>query len=106
MRTSSFESRALNLTACPSPPVAIADWVKPGWENVDSSVDFHPSRNIPDRSGRARIERFEDLAERVSLFTLWQRQHEEWQANERPARRSIAVFQAVYEWFGIHETRA
>ncbi|MGA2000411.1 MAG: AAA domain-containing protein [Terriglobales bacterium] len=92
-----------NLTACPSPPAAIVDWLKPGWENVDSSVEFSASRNVPDRSERARLERFEDVAERVSIFRRWRQEREEWQVNERPARRSMAAFQAVYEWFGIHE---
>src|ERR1019366_8183969 len=92
-----------NLTACPSPPAAIRDWLNPGWENIDSSVEFSASRNVPDRSERARLERFEDVAERVSLFRRWRQEREEWQVNERPARRSMAAFQAVYEWFGIHE---
>ena len=61
------------------------------------------SRNVPDRSGRARLERFEDVAERVSIFRRWQQEREGWQVNERPARRSMAAFQAAYEWFGIHE---
>ena len=91
------------LTACPSPHPTIADWVEPGWENVNSTMDFYTSRNLPDRSGRAQIERFEDVAERPSAFRLWQKQREEWQVNERPARRSMAIFQAIYEWFGIHE---
>lgn len=95
-----------NLTACPSPPAAIAEWVKPGWEKFDSSADFHPSSNVPDPSGRAGFERFDDVAERVSIFRRWVQQREEWQVNERPARRSMAVFQAVYEWFGIHEREA
>lgn len=92
-----------NVTACPSPSAAIADWVKPGWEDVDSNADFHASRNVPDRSGRAQLELFEDAPERVSIAKLWRQQREEWQVNERPARRSMAAFQAVYEWFGIHE---
>ena len=56
--------------------------------------------------GVRRLERFDDAAERVSIFGRWRQQREEWQANERPARRSMAVFQAVYEWFGIHEREA
>jgi very-short-patch-repair endonuclease len=94
------------LTSCPSPPAAIADWVKPGWDNVDSGVELHVSRNVPDSSGRVQLERFDDAVERVPLFRRWQQQRDEWQVNERPARRSMAVFQAVYEWFGIHEREA
>jgi hypothetical protein len=92
-----------NLTACPSPPAAIVDWLKPGWESIDGSVEFFASRNVPDRSGRANLERFEDVAERVSISRRWRREREEWEVNERPARRSMAAFQSAYEWFGIHE---
>src|SRR5271166_1232605 len=92
-----------NLTACRSRPTAIADWLKPGWEHIDSRLEFTASRNVPDRSGRARLERFEDVAQRVSIFRRWQQEREVWQVNERPARRSMAAFQAAYEWFGIHE---
>jgi hypothetical protein len=79
------------------------DWLKPGWENIDSSVEFLASRNVPDGGGRAKLERFEDVAERVSIFRRWRQEREEWQVNERPARRSMAAFQSAYEWFGFHE---
>ena len=95
-----------NLTACPLPPVGIMDWLKPGWENIDSNVEFFASRNVPDRGERARLERFEDGAERASIFRRWRQEREEWQVNERPARRSMALFQSIYEWFGIREREA
>jgi hypothetical protein len=60
-----------SLTACPPPPAAIADWIKPGWENIENRVEFHVSRNIPDRKERARIERFEEVPERSALLTRW-----------------------------------
>ena len=45
-----------NLTACPSPPAAIRDWLNPGWENIDSSVEVSASHDVPDRSERARLD--------------------------------------------------
>ena len=95
-----------NLTACPLPPTAIADWLKPGWQDIDGSVEVHASRNVPDKDGRARIERFEEAPQRPSLLARWQQERGEWQTNERPARHSMATFQTVYEWFGIHEREA
>jgi very-short-patch-repair endonuclease len=91
------------LTACPRPPAAIAGWLKPGWEDINSSADVYSSQNVPSQKTGTRLEKFDDVAERSSSFRLWQRQREEWRLNERPARESMAVFQAVYEWFGIHE---
>jgi len=94
------------LTGCPVPPAAIAEWVAPGWESPDGGTDFSASRNIPDPSGRARIERFEEVEERVSLSRDWLRQRDQWKINEIPARQSMVVFQTVYEWYGLHEREA
>jgi very-short-patch-repair endonuclease/DNA polymerase III delta prime subunit len=95
-----------SLTACPSPPQSIAEWLKPGWQDIDGDVETHDSRNVPDKDGRARIERFTEVTQRPSLLLRWQQERAEWQANELPARQSLTVFQTVYEWFGIHEREA
>jgi very-short-patch-repair endonuclease len=95
-----------DLSDCPPPPAAIADWLKPGWQDIDGSVEVYPSRNIPDKGGRAGIERFEEAPPRPSLLKRWQQERAEWQTNERPARQSLATFQTVYEWVGIHEREA
>jgi hypothetical protein len=95
-----------DLTDCPPPPAAIADWLKLGWQNIDGSVEVHPSRNFPDKDGKARIERFEETVPRPSLLKSWQQERAEWQINERPARQSLATFQTVYELYGIREREA
>ena len=95
-----------DLTDCPSPPAAIAEWLKPGWQTIDGSVEVHPSRNVPDKDGKARIERFEEALPRLSLLKQWRQVRAEWQTNERPARQSFGTFQTIYEWFGIHEREA
>ncbi len=95
-----------SLTNCPSPPGPIAEWIKSGWQDIDGKLEFHPSRNVLEKDGRARIERFEEVPQRPTLFRRWQQERGEWQENERPARRALAVFQTVYEWFGIHEREA
>jgi hypothetical protein len=94
------------MTNCPSPPGAIAEWVKSGWQEINGNAEFHPSRNVPEKNGRARIERFEEKPQRPALLRRWQQERAAWQENERPARQANAVFQTVYEWFGIHEREA
>src|SRR5262245_42782092 len=95
-----------NLTSCPPPPSAISDWVRFGWEEITNEVEFSPSRNVPDNDGRARIERFDEVPQRPVLFRQWREDRTEWQVNEQPARQALALFQSVYEWFGIHEREA
>ena len=53
-----------NLTGCPAPAAILADWVKPGWQDVNATADFHPTRNVPENDGRARIVRFEEAPQR------------------------------------------
>jgi very-short-patch-repair endonuclease len=94
------------LTNCPTPPPAIAEWLKPGWQNFDAKPEYYLSRNAAGTDGRVRIERFEEAPQRPALFRRWQQERAEWEKNERPTRQSLAVFQSVYEWFGIHEREA
>lgn len=94
------------ITNCPPPPAAIADWIKPGWQDIDANAEFQPSRNVLEKNDRTRIERFEEVPQRLSLFRRWQQERVEWQKNERPARQSLGVFQTIYEWFGIHQREA
>ncbi|HEV2436156.1 MAG TPA: AAA domain-containing protein [Verrucomicrobiae bacterium] len=95
-----------SLTHCPTPPIVIADWLKPGWQEVDASVEVQPSRTVRDKYEATRVERFEDVPQRPAVFRRWQAERAEWQRNEQPAREALAAFQTAYEWFGIHEREA
>jgi len=90
-------------TQCPPPPAALADWVKPGWQELAGQVDVQPTRNLIGKDGRTVIERFDSDRERLPLLRTWEQQREQWITNERPARESLALFQTVYEWYGILE---
>src|SRR5579859_1026905 len=94
------------LTHCPTPPAAIADWLKPGWQEIDANAEIQPSRTVREKNGSTRVERFEEVPQRPASFRKWLEERSEWQRNEQPARQALAVFQAAYEWFGIHEREA
>ena len=94
------------LTHCPTPPAAMADWLKPGWQEIDANAEVQPSRTVREKDGSTRVERFEEVPQRPASFRKWQEERAEWQRNEQPARQALATFQAVYEWFGIHEREA
>lgn len=94
------------LTDCPSPPAEIAEWLKAGWRDIEGEAECHASWNVPEKDGTARLERFEDAPVRPVLFRSWQQERAEWQGNERPARLALAIFQTIYEWFGIQEREA
>lgn len=89
------------VTPCPPPPEALAEWLKPGWQEPSSAVEIEPAR---ERGGASVTgEKFEADPSRASSLRLWLKQREQWMANERPAREALALFQSVYEWFGIKE---
>lgn len=91
------------ITHCPPPPAALAEWLKPGWQELSGKVEVQPTRNVVGRDGRTVIERFNSDSRRPSLLHSWQQQREQWITNEHPARESLALFQTVYEWYGVQE---
>ncbi|HWF20133.1 MAG TPA: AAA domain-containing protein, partial [Verrucomicrobiae bacterium] len=91
------------LSLCPPPPAGLKGWLKPDWQKVDGKAEFLPSRNMPGFEGRKRVERFDEDPIRVEGFREWVREREQWVKNERPLKRASALFQEVYEWFGMLE---
>lgn len=91
------------ITQCPSPPTALSDWLKSSWQEISGKVEVHPTRNGIGKDGKTLIEKFETDFRRPSLLRAWQQQRDQWVTNERPARQSMALFQTVYEWYGIQE---
>ncbi|HUA37607.1 MAG TPA: AAA domain-containing protein [Candidatus Sulfopaludibacter sp.] len=90
----------------PTPPAAIADWLKPGWQEIEVKAEVQPFRTVREKDETTRVERFEDVPQRPAAYRKWQEERSEWQRRERPARQALAVFQSIYEWFGIHEREA
>jgi len=102
-------------TPCPPPPAALADWLKPGWQEIEGHAEIQPTRQLtagPDgsspRPGAAarperRTEAFDTAPARVSAFHSWRQQREEWMNRERPVRATLALFQQIYAWYGIQE---
>jgi very-short-patch-repair endonuclease len=89
-------------TPCPPPPAALSEWLKLGWREYRGTVEVEATRNVV-TDGKTCIERFEDNYQRPTLLRDWQRQREQWVKNETPARQTLALFQTVYEWYGILE---
>lgn len=91
------------ITNCPLPPTALSEWLKPSWQEFDGTVEVQPTRNVIGKDGKTKIELFGEDLQRPLLQSEWRQRREQWIANERPARQSLALFQAVYEWYGIQE---
>lgn len=92
-----------STTECPRPPPALAEWLRPGWRDINGAAEVHPTRNKIDGRGRTVVEGFGDDYGRSVLFDTWRKQREEWVINERPARDALKFFQVIYEWYGSIE---
>lgn len=92
-----------NVTPCPPPPASLSEWLKPGWQEFPGRVELQTWRQQPATEPKRRPEPFDADPVRVSAYHSWQQQREQWLNSERPARQALAIFQEVYEWYGIQE---
>jgi very-short-patch-repair endonuclease len=76
----------------PQPPKEIRSWLQEGWEEVDGSVAVKPP--VADSNGV--VTRFEDNPQRLFLLEEWKAKRAAWVETERPARRTMAIFEKLY----------
>jgi very-short-patch-repair endonuclease/Cdc6-like AAA superfamily ATPase len=84
-----------NITPCPPPPAILKEWIKPGWQTIDGSIET--------QSSRKRLETLESDYQRVAALKRWTQEREQWIKSEKPLRKASTLFQDVYEWFGMVE---
>jgi len=83
----------------PQPPKEIRSWLQDGWEQVDGSVSVKPP--VTDSNGV--VTRFEDNPQRPLLLEEWKTKRAAWAESERPARRTMAIFEKLYALQGQFE---
>src|SRR6266849_2960095 len=87
------------LVDSPQPPKEIRSWLQEGWEQVDGSVAVKPP--VADSNGV--VTRFEDNPQRLLLLEEWKAKRASWVETERPARRTMAIFEKLYALQGQFE---
>ena len=90
-------------TPCPPPHEDIAEWLKPGWQELAGKAEFLPARETVDAQGLTRIDKFETDERRLTRLRAWLAQRDAWIASERPVRQALDLFQRAYEWYGVLE---
>src|SRR6516164_5083548 len=53
-----------SMSVCPPPPASIANWIKPGWNDVDKDAECYSSMNVAERDGYVHLDQFDDVQER------------------------------------------
>lgn len=87
------------LVEPPRLPEVLLDWVDADWK---TQQDPRPNRQRDTNlGGEVRIERFEDVPERVSAYAGWLPGFNAWSAADRSARAALKLFEKLYEVHGI-----
>jgi very-short-patch-repair endonuclease len=93
------------LTPSPRPPVAIIEFLNPGWEEPDNSIDIVPSVNRI-RQGETVTELFTDDPARVRALETWKESRGAWATAELPARAAMKVYERLYQLRGSIELQS
>ncbi len=88
------------LTRCPAPPLSIADWLLPNWDDPSEKPTYSESKNQTeineiDEEITVTI-RFDDDEQRVTDFVEWLDLREKWKAPEIIARGAMRFFEEFY----------
>ncbi|MGH7501989.1 MAG: AAA domain-containing protein [Longimicrobiales bacterium] len=94
--------RRPTLTSAPRPPRSISDYLRPGWEDPEQSVELLEAVNLR-RGFETIIERFDNDPARVAALEQWTTARGVWAEAEKPARRAMRTFERFYELHGRME---
>ena len=75
---------------CPEPSVVIKNWLKQGWDRVDTDPDTIAKKTLKGQS-------FSDSVERIDAFDEWMARKREWEASERSVVEALNVFSDLFE---------
>src|SRR2546429_1325865 len=89
-----------SLTRVPEPPNGLAAWLEPAWEDPSEEILVRQTQEQPDTAGNPRIVNFDDDRTRSAALQRWKLSRDEWAKNEKPARRAMRIFEALYALYG------
>lgn len=98
--------RRPHLRRAPEPPLKLAEWLNPGWENPHKELSLVEAKDERDARGEPVTVRFADDPERKALLDGWRKLRDEWAVKERPAREAYKVFDRLYELYGQMDREA
>ena len=98
--------RRPRLTTAPAPPDEIREWLRPGWDDPEKSVELAEGRNGQRSDGETVTVRFEDDPGCFTAFEAWLKKQRSWKEAELPARAAMSVFDKLYALHGRIEREA
>jgi hypothetical protein len=91
------------LTHCPAPPILIASWLLPNWDDPSKSASVAEAQNVTDVEGNTVTVRFDSEPQRVVELIAWLEKRNAWAEPEKSARRSMSFFEAFYDIYSTIE---
>ena len=89
------------LTYAPQPPPEIAERVEAGWDDpFNEAIIGEISDESGEGGGEYRSVKSVENAARSAVSQRWKMQRDEWAKNEKPARASMKIFEALYALYG------
>ncbi|NRA00933.1 MAG: hypothetical protein HRU01_30970, partial [Myxococcales bacterium] len=79
---------------CPEPSVVLKNWLKAGWNRVDSNPNTFVRKTLT-KNGRRLA--FEDAEERVDALEEWLETKRAWEGEARHTAQELAVFQKLFD---------
>ena len=77
-------------SVCPEPSVVIKNWLKPGWDRVNTDADAMVKKTLKGQS-------FSDSEERVDAFDEWLGRKRKWEESERSVVEALSVFSDLFD---------
>ena len=91
------------ITACPTPPELVREWLEAGWMEPHKEVNVRASINRVDADDQVYIETFNDDLARPAALKSWLLRRSAWAVNELPARAAMHCFERLYQLHGLLE---
>ena len=85
-----------SLTLPPAPPAEIADWLEEGWDDPSRDVEIVEAREQSEERAENPPEKFWDNPARKGAFESWKKRRDQWAETEKPARKAMKLFEALY----------
>jgi very-short-patch-repair endonuclease len=88
------------LTRPPEPPIEIASWLEPGWDDPSNHSLVLESREESPENGGAKQTEFAADPVRLAALRRWTLLRDEWAKTEKPARAAMRIFETFYSLYG------
>ncbi|QGG48031.1 AAA domain-containing protein [Heliorestis convoluta] len=94
-----FKIKRAEKTLPPKVPKELEPWISRTYMDPFQELQLNKSITIKNELDETITVSFEEERERIMKFKAWKTKYDEWQLKEKPARRSIEIFERLYNLY-------